>query len=98
MQQDRALQVAEELLVGLDYIHSRDIAHRDIKPDNIMLGYDGTVKVSDYGLAYSDNGVYGIQEPAWVSHAVCCGVLRVLCALLLSAMSMCADCCMLGGH
>lgn len=40
-------QVAE----GMKYIHSRRIIHRDLKPSNILLGSDGAIKISDFGIA-----------------------------------------------
>ncbi len=43
-----ALQIAK----ALEHAHSRDIIHRDIKPQNIMLLRDGTVKVADFGIAH----------------------------------------------
>lgn len=37
---------------ALEHAHSHDIIHRDIKPQNIMLLRDGTVKVADFGIAH----------------------------------------------
>ena len=36
---------------ALEYAHKHDIVHRDIKPENIMVLMDGTVKVTDFGIA-----------------------------------------------
>ena len=43
-----ALQIAK----ALQHAHNRGIVHRDIKPQNIMLLRDGTVKVADFGIAH----------------------------------------------
>ncbi|XP_068134147.1 putative protein kinase C delta type homolog isoform X2 [Hyperolius riggenbachi] len=40
-----------ELVCGIQFLHERGIAHRDLKPDNIMLDEDGHVKIIDLGLA-----------------------------------------------
>ncbi|RME02663.1 MAG: serine/threonine protein kinase [Planctomycetota bacterium] len=46
-----ALEIALQVAYGLEYLHHRDLVHRDIKPGNIFLGKDGRVKLLDLGLA-----------------------------------------------
>ncbi len=45
------LLVSKQLIYGLSYIHGQGFAHRDIKPDNIMINNDGYVKYIDFGFA-----------------------------------------------
>ena len=40
-----------ELILAVESIHKLDCIHRDIKPDNILIGKDGHIKLSDFGLA-----------------------------------------------
>ncbi len=46
-----ALHFITQIMKALSHAHSRGIIHRDIKPQNIMILRDGTVKVADFGIA-----------------------------------------------
>ena len=47
----RLFGILRQTATALDYAHSKGIVHRDIKPANVMLGRDGNVKVTDFGIA-----------------------------------------------
>ncbi|XP_073505171.1 serine/threonine-protein kinase 36 [Phyllobates terribilis] len=51
LSEDLVKEVSAQLVSALYYLHSHRILHRDMKPQNILLGKDGTVKLCDFGFA-----------------------------------------------
>lgn len=49
---DRAIDLIEQAAAGLAAAHREEVVHRDVKPGNLLLTADGTVKVADFGIAH----------------------------------------------
>ena len=53
---DQAAKIVRQIGSALDYAHSHQIVHRDVKPSNIMIRDDGQVKLADFGIAKAVEG------------------------------------------
>ncbi|TKS92259.1 Cyclin-dependent kinase 4 [Collichthys lucidus] len=51
LSRDSVKDVMEQLLQGLDFLHTNLVLHRDLKPENILVSSRGEVKIADFGLA-----------------------------------------------
>ena len=78
---DHAIYIISEICKGLDYSHSKrddktreplDIVHRDITPQNLLISYQGEVKISDFGISKARS------EPSFTQAGVIKGKLSYL--------------------
>lgn len=51
-----AVELVIQACAGLEHAHANDLIHRDIKPQNLLLRGDGTLKVADFGIARAAEG------------------------------------------
>lgn len=58
------VHLISQVLAALSHAHSKGVVHRDIKPQNMMLLSDGTIKVTDFGIARFSNNTKTMTEQA----------------------------------
>jgi serine/threonine-protein kinase len=56
---DRVLRVLREALSALAHAHAHGLVHRDIKPENMLIAPDGSLQITDFGLALALRGKFG---------------------------------------
>ena len=57
-----ALHIVLELLAGLDYAGKKKIVHRDVSPSNVLVSFDGEVKLCDFGIARANDAIESPTE------------------------------------
>src|SRR5215467_5331323 len=50
-----AVKIASHVCTALAYMHQQGVVHRDLKPQNIMLCNDGSIRIMDFGIARAEN-------------------------------------------
>lgn len=51
MDEDEACKVFEQIISGVEYIHRLRIVHRDLKLENLLMDFDKTIRIVDFGLS-----------------------------------------------
>lgn len=66
----QAAPLINAIAEALTYIHGRDILHLDLKPENVLCGDDGTIKITDFGLALSRVDAWTLSELGLVQGSI----------------------------
>ena len=51
MEEKEARRIFQQIIFGVEYLHTHQVSHRDLKPENILLDNDNNVKLADFGLS-----------------------------------------------
>lgn len=72
---DRAVDCVLQAARGLEFAHQRGVVHRDVKPSNLLLAKDGTVKILDLGLARINDPMMANNETTLTSTGAVLGTI-----------------------
>jgi eukaryotic-like serine/threonine-protein kinase len=59
---DRAAEIAADVAGALSYAHRHGVVHRDVKPGNVLITEEGTIKVTDFGIARAVNNEESLTQ------------------------------------
>ena len=51
LKESDARNIFQQIIFGVEYLHTHQVSHRDLKPENILLDVDNNVKLADFGLS-----------------------------------------------
>lgn len=69
----KVVEIIFKCIRALDYAFQRGVVHRDIKPGNLLLGYDGEIRVGDFGASFQEKStsettqLHGVGSPAYMA-------------------------------
>src|SRR5262249_34606308 len=68
---DDVLSYVQQIALALQYIHDRNVIHRDVKPENMLLGSQGEILLSDVGMAVTTAGTAAYMAPEQIIGKPC---------------------------
>lgn len=69
LHQDEAVDIMIQLTSAVQHAHEHHIIHRDIKPQNVLVKDDGTIKITDFGIALAHDAIQLTQADAVLGSA-----------------------------